>query len=217
MTFISWSDAYTLQVGTIDADHQAIIETVAALEQDRDGGADSAAIGRALARLQELIQEHFEREEAMMREHDYPYCAAHKEQHRQLNRDVYAARKLYNADRDSIDFDIFLAFLRAWFHQHILRSDAIFVSYLSGGARPASIVPAVDPLPECLEGLLADPDDRLQMVSVQVPADSLDTIFTCARLLRRGGGEAELIRGIADPLATMTLDEAAIVAKALMR
>lgn len=217
MTFISWSEAYTLQVGTIDDEHKRIIEIVNALEHDRREGADIAALGRTLARLHEVIQEHFENEEAIMKEHDYPYWAAHKEQHRQLNRDIYAARKLYSADAESIDFDIFLAFLRAWLHQHIVRSDAIFASYMSGGARPATVLPAVDPLPECLEGVLADPDDPLHAVSVEVPESALDTLFTCARLLRRGGREANALRAIADPLATMTLDEAAIVAKALMR
>ncbi|MBK8907751.1 MAG: hemerythrin family protein [Rhodospirillales bacterium] len=217
MTFISWSEAYTLQVGTIDDEHKRIIEIINALERDRREGADSAALGSSLARMQEVIQEHFENEEAIMREHYYPYRGAHKEQHRQFNRDVYAARKLYSADADSIDFDVFLAFLRAWLHEHIVRSDAIFVSYLSGGARPTTVLPAVDPLPECLEGVLADPDDPLHTVSMQVPESALDTLFTCARLLRRGGGEADALRAIADPLGTMTLVEAATVAKALMR
>ena len=171
----------------------------------------------ALARVQEVVQTHFENEEAMMKDNDYPYYAAHKEQHRQLNRDVYAARKLYGVDPNSIDFEIFLTFLRAWCHQHILRSDAIFVSHLTGAMRPAHMAPAVDPIPECLESVLADGEDGLQAVPVQVPRNDLDTIYTCARLLRRGGPEAEAIRTIADPLQTMSLDEAAIVAKALMR
>ncbi|MCW5698859.1 MAG: hemerythrin family protein [Rhodospirillales bacterium] len=217
MTFLSWSEAYALQVGALDTDHQTIIEAISALHDTRKHGDGDTEFEVALARLQEGIQEHFDREEALMKEQAYPYHAAHKEQHRQLNRDIYAVRKLHAADSESVDLDIFMAFLEAWWHQHILRSDAIFVSYLSGAKHPTRPGPTVDPIPDGLESILIEDDDALQMVSVQVPQSALDVIFTCARLLRRGGSEADAIREIADPFATMTLQEAAIVAKALMR
>jgi hemerythrin len=216
MTHISWSDRYALQVAILDQDHQQIVGAINALQDTLEAGAIDDRFDLGLRRLQGSIQEHFEREEALMREHDYPYHGAHREQHRLLNRDVYAVRKLHGVDREAIDLGMFLAFLNAWWHQHLLKGDAIFASYLkrkgegeASGAAPERA--------QGLRGLAESADDVMRIVSVQVPESAVDAIYTCARLLRRGGDEAATIRKLADPLATMTLDEAAIIAKGLMR
>jgi hemerythrin len=216
MTFISWSDRYALQVAVLDDDHQQIVGSINALQDMLESGDVELSFDAGLRRLQTSMQEHFEREESLMREHDYPYQAAHREQHRLLNRDVYAVRKLHGADRGAIDLNMFLAFLKAWWHQHILKGDSIFASYMKRmgeggrGTNEPELTGDFSRMPESTE-------EVLRTVSVQVPESAVDAIYTCARLLRRRSEESAIIRKLADPLATMTLDEAAIIAKGLMR
>lgn len=217
MTFIPWSEKYTLQVEVLDTDHRTVIEMINHLRDSYQEKSAPTELADAFARLGQTVQEHFEREEQLMKRSRYPYRAAHREQHRQFKRDIYAVGKLFTADPACIDFRRLLAYLKAWWDNHIRRSDAIFVAYLNGvrTEAPEEVQQAApSPSIECLDD---NADDGLQTVTVKVPTDKVDALHTCARLFRRGGSEAETIVEIAHPFTTMTLDEAAIVAKGLMR
>lgn len=227
MTFIAWPDQYALRVPALDDDHKLILDWVNWLRAALDRTDPTDQIVHGLHGLNDDIQEHFEREEELMKRHGYPFLDAHREQHRLLNRDLHAVRKLFTADADSIDMERVLAFLKAWWQNHILRSDKIFVSYLQGAPPFEADAPAGPgtPAADAADGTLVVPwaaeDPRgnaaLKTVTVQVPAEAVDTLHCCARLLRRGGTDAANVRAVAHPLETMSLDEATIVARGLMR
>jgi hemerythrin len=216
MTFMQWSDAYRLRNPEIDDDHRSVLDIVARLKTLSVAGSDADDVATALARLAEVTDRHFEREEGMMQRHAYPYRAAHREQHRVLARDLHAVRRLHAADHESIDLTAVLQFLRAWWHHHILRADSVFVTFLESGAGSPPAAESVVNLANLDQRSTGAVEDLIA-VTVRVPADRIDTLHACARLLRRGGPDAEEIVGIAHPLGTMTLDEAAVVARRLMR
>lgn len=219
MSFMPWSEAYRLDVAVLDNDHRVVLEDIGRLSWlvDAEAGEEAGddAILSALTSVIDAIDSHFEREESLMVRHTYPYHLAHRDQHRVLSRDLFAVRKLFAAAPDSIDMPRVLQFLQAWWHNHILRSDAMLVTYL-GTAAHGSVLSDGWSLTE-LERLSVAVDGESHQVTLVVPAEHVDTLHTCARLLRRGGSDADQLSALAHPLTTMTLGEAAVIAKRLMR
>ncbi len=217
MNFVPWSQPHAVACGPLDAEQQAVLECVGALREIFDRKDGAAAFNAGLRALLAALADHFDRQEEVMRRSAYTYLPAHKEQHRLLTRDVHAVRKLLSAQPDAVDLARVVAFVETWWQDHLARSDMAFASFVRGACDPSSRAAAPEPVPAALPPGVDRAEEALRAVTVQVPSDRLDAIYTCARLLRRGGPEAEAIAEIADPLATMTVDEAAIIARGLMR
>jgi len=124
--YIVWKDFYSVDNPLLDAEHKQIIENINELYVAMNGPMDSVAKKRVLERLVQYTQTHFDHEEKIMQEVDYPDLAAHKALHDDMRRQTIELRThltLVTA-RDV------LVFLKDWWLDHIQGEDKKYASYM---------------------------------------------------------------------------------------
>jgi hemerythrin len=205
MTYFPWSDEFSVGIRVIDNDHKDLFRMVNALYAELEGGSSAKNIDALLTALGRYVEEHFAREEELMKTYNYPGLAAHKAKHRELTLDVYALRKAHVSHPYKMDGEKLLMFLKNWLSNHIMRSDMDYVPYfrdqdakadkrvLKGKASPA------EQAPSCSE--MVD-------VSVNVPKESVAAVERCAKLLRGGGVLAAELEVLVLSPESMTEEEA---------
>jgi hemerythrin len=124
----TWTPAYAVGNDAIDADHERLFalfnEFVGAVNDNRG---DSEIQG-VLAELLEYTDYHFDREERLMREFDYPDYAAHKAMHDSFVAQIHDVNSALDAGGEKGAF--VLSVLGKWLTGHILSVDAKVGSWL---------------------------------------------------------------------------------------
>ena len=117
-----WKPQYSVQIHSIDAQHQNLFRIAAELHRAMSSGQGKTALGGILDRLIQYTSAHFAHEERLMRLHDYPDLAAHQEEHQALTKQVLAFQAEFQAGRATMTVQL-LRFLRDWLEKHIAASD----------------------------------------------------------------------------------------------
>lgn len=131
--FLEWREAWLLDHETIDAQHLGmarLLNEIAASQSDFSHGTKPCpAHQELLLQLQEATRKHFDYEESMMREWDYPQLAAHHREHAVLLAELQDFIRQIETGKKSLNKNV-LTSLKHWFIDHILTADKIFVRYL---------------------------------------------------------------------------------------
>ena len=88
MPFATFSDDLRLGHEQIDRQHASLFEAVNQLHDAMRAGDSRQELGRILAFLRAYTIEHFQTEEAFMRDTDYPGMEAHQTEHENLVQQV---------------------------------------------------------------------------------------------------------------------------------
>lgn len=124
-----WYGAMKIGIDIIDDDHKQLFALVGEFNEAADaqgGEVNSAQMADILARLQDYVSDHFQREEQMQLEAKYDGYDENKRQHDELTRTLTAfiarhksdgAGEAKTATREMRDF------LSVWLSQHILKTD----------------------------------------------------------------------------------------------
>lgn len=142
MEYFEWNDSLSVNDSLIDADHKTLIGMVNQLHEAADLGEDYITLSNILQRLATYTQEHFQREEDLMKSIAYPRFKAHKEQHRKLLERVTDLQKELNRAREVVAIET-AELLRFWLSSHILLSDRHLADTLHG----TSVMPNTEHLP----------------------------------------------------------------------
>ena len=213
MTFLPWSNNYSVHIRAIDSDHKELFDTVnqlhAAIEQQRPHDEVSFTIN-LLARY---VKEHFDREEQIMAQYGYPKLAQHKSQHQRLKHMVKAIRRIHTEEPDRLDPNKLLKFLSDWLTNHIIRSDMEYATYLNNEFKWPLAQDETEPAPETDD----EPRPQVQAITVKVPAGQADTIRRLAQVLVQGGEDAVAVESFADAINDVNLEEAVKVAAPILR
>lgn len=126
--FMPWREDYSVGNDLIDGEHQQILELINDLHrvvvlQRRE---DRVAVNSVLEQLMHYTIRHFQHEEDIMRACNYPKLEQHRELHGRLRRRTAAMRTnmFLVTDRDM------LAYLKEWWHHHIMEQDQAYAPYL---------------------------------------------------------------------------------------
>ena len=214
--YLPWSDDFSVHIRNIDGDHKELFDTVNQLHAEIERQSSAAEVGFTIGLLARYVHEHFEREEKLMAEYDYPQLAEHKMEHWRLRRKVYAIRKIHSEEPKRLDANKLLDFLRSWLVHHILGSDMKYAAYLHGDS-PGKKLADFRPPPKPQSAAKRAGAMRSESVTVEVPAGKARLIRRCAELLRRDGKEAHVIEELTDAIAGMTLEEALSEAASVLR
>ncbi len=84
-----WTEALSIGVAEIDAQHRELFSRVERLSEASLRG-DASRVGPLLAFLRDYVAVHFEAEERLMLEHRYPGYRLHKAQHDRFASDLRA-------------------------------------------------------------------------------------------------------------------------------
>lgn len=125
MEYFEWDDSLSVGDTLIDHDHQTLIGMVNDLHDAADLGKDYIALSGILDKLVLYTQEHFQREEDLMRAIAYAGFKSHQQQHRKLLERVTALQLELNRARELVALET-AELLRFWLTSHILISDKQF-------------------------------------------------------------------------------------------
>lgn len=122
-----WSDVYLIGIAEIDQQHQGFFAAAHRLYEeilDREG---KNAVVEAMAFMRDYAEQHFQTEEAFMREHDYPGLKEHMQLH------VAFFRRLDGLEDDLMIFgpsqdlaDRALDITQDWLIDHIADEDMLY-------------------------------------------------------------------------------------------
>jgi hemerythrin-like metal-binding protein len=126
-----WNPRYSVQIGSIDAQHQTLFHLAEELHTAMSVGRGKTALSRILDRLVQYTMVHFAHEERLMRLHDYPGLATHKAQQEALTQQVQQFQAEFNAGKTTVTVQLMI-FLRDWLTGHIAGSDQKYVPLLKG-------------------------------------------------------------------------------------
>jgi hemerythrin-like metal-binding protein len=132
---ITWDDAWTIGVAEIDEHHHKLVEMI-----QRLFGALITAQGvdymkEIFVELIDYTKYHFNREEEIFEEHGFDHLEAHKEQHKDLIKQVlgFSQEIIVRDASEELSEEVYY-FLRHWLIDHILQEDLKFKAFLEGKA-----------------------------------------------------------------------------------
>lgn len=124
-----WTDALSVHVPSIDADHRELARIMDELSEAVLTVCTPRVLGRILARVAEFAGDHFSREEHLMRYFRYPDLDEHLEKHELLL--ARLSQVIYEFELGKQDVtESAVDLLKDWFEQHMTREDAAFGAFL---------------------------------------------------------------------------------------
>lgn len=125
MSEFTWNDRYKIGNETVDAQHRYIFEIANQLVSVSDDG----EITRLLMLFYQHVREHFQAEEQLMKQANYPDYQKHLEQHNQmLDRLIGISQSVQKKDWDPADIK---TFVNRWVSVHIAHEDMQFSAFLA--------------------------------------------------------------------------------------
>ena len=135
MIFFIWKDEYLTNIGELDAQHQKLVELIndfyADLLQHKESDQKQSSIVKTLERLMAYSLYHFEAEEKLMLQYEYPGYEKHKEEHERFKLHVARLMKEQNETMPVLPFPL-VVFLKDWLTSHVLKTDKQYGPYLNG-------------------------------------------------------------------------------------
>lgn len=127
--FVEWKDSLSVGVKTIDDDHKKLLGMINQLQTAAHYHTDEELVESTLNDLVDYTMYHFEREERLMQEHNYPGFEDHKKQHQAMVAQVSKFIDEYRVDKTRT-IDQVIMFLKTWLLNHINGSDQEYAPYL---------------------------------------------------------------------------------------
>lgn len=122
MPLITWRSEYRVGVAQVDAEHRYLFSLINAFHDAYAGGQSTKDLLTVLTRLVAYAETHFQHEEALMTQRQYPRLAHHHEQHERLYAAIYQLNEKLAANTLSVDRET-MRFLKHWLVDHILQED----------------------------------------------------------------------------------------------
>jgi hemerythrin len=131
MPFIVWNDRLSVGIVEIDRDHKQLVRLLNALYDAIHDGRSREELGGILARLTDYAGYHFEREEVLFLDTEYPDKNFHIEEHTRTAAWISDLRSRFaggSARGPSLEA---VNYLKDWLFDHILGTDKEFVPYVA--------------------------------------------------------------------------------------
>lgn len=125
---VVWDESLSVGIQKIDKQHQELVKIINCLVENEDASGHSEPIAQVLDRMTKYAVYHFETEEALMLEYNYPEYESHRDDHAQFK--MKTAKFCLDAlQRKETLPDELLSFLRDWLTHHILQADMKYKPY----------------------------------------------------------------------------------------
>lgn len=124
---VTWDERYSVGMSEIDAQHQALFETINRLWSAIVDKSNREQILMLIDELERYTVAHFSAEEKFMESTAYPDLAAHRQLHQTFVQRIATERQDVSAGK-SISLDL-LRFLKDWLVQHIQVEDQRYAAH----------------------------------------------------------------------------------------
>jgi hemerythrin len=124
-----WSDAYSVGISQIDAQHKGLIRLINDLHSAMGAGKGKQALGTIIDELVRYTESHFNYEEGMLRQRQYSNLGAHQTEHKKLTGQVVELRERFRNSKLTISVEV-MQFLKNWLADHIMVHDQAYAREL---------------------------------------------------------------------------------------
>ena len=138
MSLMTWSDALSVNNEEIDSQHKKLLNLVNALHDHMAAGDANEVIGKVLDRMIEYTAFHFQTEEKLMEQYNYPGAGLHKIEHKKLVEKALDLQKRFKAGQLTITIEV-MNFLRDWLKHHIAESDKLLGGHIARAKGKAAV------------------------------------------------------------------------------
>jgi len=128
-----WTEAFSTGDVTLDEQHKTLVQAFNALCESVDQKRGREAVGKTLLFLVAYSAQHFQAEERLMAETNYPDAKRHKELHHDLVIKISLFMKNYAAGSVNLTVEV-LSFVEGWLVEHMLGEDLLFARHLKAGS-----------------------------------------------------------------------------------
>ena len=125
-----WKDEYSVGVKSLDLDHQKLLTLLNQFNTAYEYAMSEEFERQALKELTDYTQYHFDREEKLMEENEYPDLEAHKAQHQIMINEINRLEKKYG-EQGHDAFEEVSEFLKNWLIKHINGTDKQYTAHLN--------------------------------------------------------------------------------------
>jgi len=130
VTFIQWNDSYKVGHKIVDFDHMTLVNITNELFMRVDRGFSDEEIAQTITLLIDYVERHFEREEDLFKNSEYPDVDKHLAMHDDIKKTVRDIATIYKTKPDAININEVLEFLKKWLLNHIMKADQGYIEYL---------------------------------------------------------------------------------------
>ena len=124
--YIKWNNKYCVGISIIDEQHKKLFGFLNKTIDAKEHSDNKEELKEALEEMTKYALEHFETEEAYMREFDYPECRYHSEEHyRFFTKSITYFDRVVNGDYH-ISNEL-IEYLKQWLVNHIQVTDRRYI------------------------------------------------------------------------------------------
>lgn len=130
MVLVEWEDRYSVEVDRVDDQHKNLLNMVNELHDAMKEGEGREKIGDILSEMKDYTEYHFNSEEELMREYDYPEDKYQEQldEHQKFVEKISEFSKDYENGKLTVSMKV-LDFLKNWLQNHILKVDSKLQPY----------------------------------------------------------------------------------------
>ena len=130
MSFMEWSQKYSIGIPIFDDEHKKLIAIINDLHEGIVAGTEKETLHRAIKALIEYTILHFQHEEMYFEDWVYPEAEHHKALHAGMKQKVLSYRDRFEQGEGTELAGEMLRFVRGWLAEHILVEDRKFGDFL---------------------------------------------------------------------------------------
>lgn len=135
MAVISWKAIYETGIVALDKEHQGLVSQINKLYEAIRDKQEDEVLEETLAMLESYTVDHFQHEEKLMAEYQYPGLEEHQKVHQELIDTVQDLKQRATSGKTELAREL-LKFLRVWVLEHIVNVDKQYGAFLeSRGGR----------------------------------------------------------------------------------
>jgi hemerythrin-like metal-binding protein len=129
-TAFSWTETYSVNIATLDRQHQDLFATINELNRALSEGHGAGAVGDVLRQLLEYSRKHFAAEEVLMETHHFPRLPTHRLEHQAFELKIAKYMDDYREAKLGTPASLML-YLQSWLKEHLLKTDKAYSAFLN--------------------------------------------------------------------------------------
>lgn len=127
---IKWTEKLSVNVKSIDEQHKKLIDLINQLHSAMSEGKGKQIIENVLEEMLKYTEYHFNYEEGLLKQTNYPEYEPHKKQHIHYVEKIKEFLKRYEENDPTLTVDVFF-FLDSWLEEHIMNTDKKYSKHLN--------------------------------------------------------------------------------------
>ncbi|MBF0612735.1 MAG: hemerythrin family protein [Magnetococcales bacterium] len=124
-----WKAEYGVGIASLDEDHQKLVKMITTLFKSMQRSNNKDEAKEILDELSKYIVDHFDREESLMKKHQYPELERHCKEHEDMKAKVMELKEKFIVDSMEVSQEI-LRYLQEWLINHITKTDKAYSIFL---------------------------------------------------------------------------------------